>query len=679
MFEKLIYRLRLFRRRNKYTFLNAILLLIVILYVLFAYINSAPPPDNSAIINEKGTYHHSVWDNVSSWFTKTKPFLEKKIEDQEETEVEEADRELDHEDGSAASSDQKVDIADQENIQETDDIANDDDAAEKVVKPTKEDEEKIRAKEAERLKLVEEYSKVLTKQEEKFHRLHPYEKARLDTGYLFFDDIFKIFHLGNPKVVDLNSYISKDRIYHARYDTTTKDETVFSEKYLSSFLHLNQAQLAAMKKSHLYVVDNLPEHAPDKLYKKNGIVFVAGGHFNWLTLLSIRSLRAVGCHLPIEVFIPKIEEYEPDFCGRMLPELDARCVYMKNRLFDLADENQEDKYAKKFEFKGYQYKALAILLSSFENVLLLDSDNIPAHNPESLFESDPFKSYGLVVWPDYWKRATSPYYYDIAGITISKTNLGSIYDEVAGSYSMKASADALDLDEIPLHQRLGSIPDPTSESGQLLISKKTHLKPLLLALYYNLYGPSHYYPLFSQGSDGEGDKETFLAATVTLGKKFYQVSKFLVSLGHFKTEGGEFEGCGMGQHDPAEDLEYIKLQRDYAKIPEEDTQARTNFKLQNPVFANGPKILFVHANFPKLNPWKLKQDKEIFSKAGERLRLYGPGMTKRIGYDFEWFQWESMKLLLCIYDVKLEAFKDIDRMELCDEILAQLRFLNKSK
>ena len=78
-----------------------------------------------------------------------------------------------------------------------------------------------------------------------------------------------------------------------------------------------------------------------------------------------------------------------------------------------------DSFANKFEFKGYQYKALAILLSSFENVLLLDSDNIPAHSPEELFENDPFKSYGLVVWPDYWKRATSPYY-NIADIDVSE-------------------------------------------------------------------------------------------------------------------------------------------------------------------------------------------------------------------------------------------------------------------
>ena len=79
--------------------------------------------------------------------------------------------------------------------------------------------------------------------------------------------------------------------------------------------------------------------------------------------------------MPIEVFIPKIEEYESDLCNRILPELDARCIYMKNQLMNPNKDNL-DSFANKFEFKGYQYKALAILLSSFENVLLLDSDNI---------------------------------------------------------------------------------------------------------------------------------------------------------------------------------------------------------------------------------------------------------------------------------------------------------------
>ena len=51
--------------------------------------------------------------------------------------------------------------------------------------------------------------------------------------------------------------------------------------------------------------------------------------------------------------------------------------------------------------------------------------------------------------------------------------------------------------------------------------------------------------------------------------------QILVSLGHFKVPGGDFEGCGMGQFDPQQDLEYIKLREQYAKIPEKDKRKTT--------------------------------------------------------------------------------------------------------
>lgn len=656
MFQQLTYRLRLFRRRHKYIFINSIFLLVIIIFLIYSYWSNLPAEDNSAIINEKGTYNRSLWESITMALfpPKTKPFEEKKPQVNPNN-----NQEVGVELGASEISQHKQQQQQQQHAKEP---------------TTKTPLKSLVSDEAYQLNL-----KLINEQQEKYNRLHPFEQKRLQQGYEFFNNIFKIFYQAKPSVSQLNTYPSKKRIYHARFDSLADDDTIFSEKYLSQFLQLSNEELAAMKKSHKYVVENLPEDAPDGLYKKNGIVYVAGGSFNWLTLLSIKSLRAVGCHLPIEVFIPKIEEYESDLCNRILPELDARCIYMKNQLMNPNKDNL-DSFANKFEFKGYQYKALAILLSSFENVLLLDSDNIPAHSPEELFETDPFKSYGLVVWPDYWKRATSPYYYNIADIDVSEKYLGSKYNEVEGQYTdLSVEKGSVELDKIPLHQRLGSIPDPTSESGQLLISKKTHLKPLLLALYYNLYGPSHYYPLFSQGSDGEGDKETFLAATVTLGKRYYQVAKFLVSLGHFKVPGGDFEGCGMGQFDPQQDLEYINLREQYAKIPEKDKEKQHKFKLQHQVLEKGPEILFVHANFPKLNPWKLKQEKKIFDAKGNRVRLYGPGMIKRIGYDFEWFQWEGMKYLLCIYDVNLQIFQDVKKSDLCDEILEHLRFLESTQ
>lgn len=41
-------------------------------------------------------------------------------------------------------------------------------------------------------------------------------------------------------------------------------------------------------------------------------------------------------------------------------------------------------------------------------MLYLDSDNTPCgslEGPDSIFESDGFKSTGAMFWPDYWKGA----------------------------------------------------------------------------------------------------------------------------------------------------------------------------------------------------------------------------------------------------------------------------------
>ncbi|KAK6459037.1 mannosyltransferase putative-domain-containing protein [Scheffersomyces xylosifermentans] len=507
---------------------------------------------------------------------------------------------------------------------------------------------------------------------EKFYR-STHQQKRLQAGYRFFEEVFTHLYKGKPSSPPLTNYLSPDRIYHARYSTVDKDDTVFSEEYLSKFLQLEDEELDSMKDSHSYIVDNLPEHAPKGLYSGDGIVYVGGGNFNWLTLLSIKSIRAIGCKLPIEVVIPMIDEYEPNLCSRIFPALNARCIYLPNVL---SDPNDKDSVVSKFEFKGYQYKALAILVSSFENVLLLDSDNIPVHSPDHLFKKKPFTNNGLIVWPDFWKRATSPDYYKIAGLSSSESELLPKYDEVAGRYIYDTSntQTPLDLKNIPLHQRVGSIPDPTSESGQLMISKKTHTKALLLALYYNLYGPNYFYPLFSQGSDGEGDKETFLAATVALRKKFYQVSKFLNAFGHFNTKN-EFEGTGMGQYDPVEDYEYNNLREEAETLPEAKLE---RMKQKNLLLANGPRILFVHANFPKLNPWTLKKEKKFINEKGERFRLYGTGMKVRTGYDFETVQWTNMRYLLCELKIELEIYSDVDRKELCEEINEHLAFLKST-
>jgi alpha 1,2-mannosyltransferase len=469
---------------------------------------------------------------------------------------------------------------------------------------------------------------------------------RLVLAHELFNKVFDILKKGEPTIPKLERYKTNDRIYHAGYDG--ESDVVFTEEYLDGFLNLTDVEVESLKQSHKVVVHNLPKSIPEDLYKGDGIVYVGGGKFNWLALLSIKSLRSLGSTLPVEVLIPTEDEYEVELCTRIFPALDAKCILLSHALGEEA--------MSKFSFKGYQYKALALIVSSFENVLLLDSDNIPVHAPDYLFNNEPFISAGLITWPDFWRRATSPHYYEIAGIEVTNDRVRFGYDDREKN-----------SEQVPFHDRKGAIPDPTSESGQLMISKSSHVRELFLALYYNLYGPDYYYPLFSQGSDGEGDKETFLAATVALKSSSYQVKKFLNAFGHFNIDQ-DFIGCGMGQYDPVEDYN-LELSKKRQKKLGEDLQQDL------PPLAKDPRILFVHANFPKLNPVTLKEEGKVFERTGDRIRLYGPGMAKRVGYDFELVQWRNMHFLVCELKIEVEAFNGQDHNSVCKEILDQLEFL----
>lgn len=83
----------------------------------------------------------------------------------------------------------------------------------------------------------------------------------------------------------------------------------------------------------------------------------------------------------------------------------------------------------------------------------------------------------------------------------------------------------------------------TAESGQLLISKRTHTRSLLLATFYNFYGWEYYYLLLTQGGPGSGDKDTFVPAAIVMGELYHYVSEGAGGVGHFID--GEWRGRGM--------------------------------------------------------------------------------------------------------------------------------------
>ena len=85
-------------------------------------------------------------------------------------------------------------------------------------------------------------------------------------------------------------------------------------------------------------------------------------------------------------------QYEKELCEDVLPSLNATCVILSE---------VTEAVPERLEMSRYQLKALALAFSSFEDVLLLDADNIALERPERLLNSEPFLSTGFVSWPDY--------------------------------------------------------------------------------------------------------------------------------------------------------------------------------------------------------------------------------------------------------------------------------------
>ncbi|KAK6455814.1 mannosyltransferase putative-domain-containing protein [Scheffersomyces xylosifermentans] len=414
------------------------------------------------------------------------------------------------------------------------------------------------------------------------------------SSHAFWHEIFTLFKdNGIPMEDDKNPWIKY------KYDTRNFGKTRIA---LLDRADISEEHFNMIKNKHTKVVEGLPDTLPTSVYNsgKKGIVMTGGGFFSWLSYLSILQLRDLGSKLPIEIVLPEFSDYkkEKDFCDKILPKYNARCIIIPEEL-GLTEEHTD------WEFKKFQYKGLALSLTSFQHVLMLDSDNFPVANPDSFFDAPVYKDHGMVLWPDYWKRSMSPRYYEIAGqeINYNKRVRSSAYDFITPQklYSHE-------MDKVDLHDLEGTVPDLSTESGQLLINKETHGKALLLSLYYNTYGPQVYYKLFALGARGEGDKDTFAAAAVVTKSKFYQVKSYIHPF--FFYNGDTYKGTAMGQHNP--ELDYKLFTKQYSilskdkknQIMDSEEQVQLLKKFDEEFFYKTDKVpmFTVHCNIYKIDP-----------------------------------------------------------------------------
>ncbi|ANB11379.1 Mnn2p [Sugiyamaella lignohabitans] len=461
------------------------------------------------------------------------------------------------------------------------------------------------------------------------------DKAR----YEHIHSLLPIFEKYRPKMEPLHKYKDDKEAPKKAFTDTIP---VFTKEELADYLQVSKEDKDILTKSHRDTVEHLPSNYPKGLFKGQGVVFTSGGKYLPIMVTTLRMLRRVSPVIPVEVFLADKEEYEPEICEKLMPMLGARCVVL--------EDVYGKEFFKSFDIHSYQLKALSIWASSFEDVIFIDSDNVPIRNVEASLQQEPYLSTGYIVWPDYWFRTTSTHYYDIADIVLG--------ERVRGDLSVT------DPKLIPQADLKNALPDKSSESGQLMISKSKHYKSLLLTVYYNLNGFTAYYKLFTQGSGGEGDKETFLAAALALGEPVYQILTDTRPTGRFDPEG--FEGAGMLQIDPYEDYKKHVL-----KTSPKDVHGR---------------ILFVHFNMFKLNIRLLFSDKEKekFSSDDKRVRYCGKPSDNTEWFDYqdiEFYMWREVLWTACEMPklgINFKDWKDVDMTEMCNKTTAHFKWLEKT-
>ncbi|KAH7165656.1 mannosyltransferase putative-domain-containing protein [Dactylonectria macrodidyma] len=382
-----------------------------------------------------------------------------------------------------------------------------------------------------------------------------------------------------------------------------------ARKPYRNLLRADDSDIERLRQSHAQFVsqlESLKTNGDSELFHGRGIVMVGGGEYFGPAVIGIHMLRRTGCGLPVEVFVPNEDEYEAEICEGYLAKLNAKCVVLAR--FQAPTTNGD---SEALEIKHYQLKAASLLLSSFSEVLLLDSDSIPLVDPSTdIFDAEPYLSHRLITWPDFWGATESPQFWHIAGQSHFPDNL----------------------------------PPASSESGQLVVDKGTHLASLLLATYYNMFGPDYYYPLLSQGALGQGDKETFMAAAVALDEKYYRVKTLPKAIGRY--DGEQQKGTAIVQYLPLDDM------------------------IQSQASPGGTiRPAFLHSNTPKMNAGHLVDEGDLIAVDGKsRLRLLGPkaDLEKLFGFDVEDTVWDLLVQTGCELADSIREWKE--REKLCDRL-----------
>jgi len=208
-----------------------------------------------------------------------------------------------------------------------------------------------------------------------------------------------------------------------------------------------------------------PEKPAQEWSHERGIVICGGGWRFFPSLyVTVRQIRAHGCKLPIQIwYLGDRGEFDLRMAAAMEPyEVGWVCANSFARINKIPRRNMG----------GWEMKPFAALHCSFREVICLDADSYPVQNPEAFMAHPEYQRVGASFWPDQLKL--EPGQWERFGL--------QWYDEQA------------------------------FESGQYIVDKGRHYRPLWLTDWLNDYSDYVYHHIY-------GDKDTFHLAWRKLGQE----------------------------------------------------------------------------------------------------------------------------------------------------------------
>lgn len=245
-------------------------------------------------------------------------------------------------------------------------------------------------------------------------------------------------------------------------------------------LHENPDIRAAYRKMAADFLDQVSEWPSGE---GRGIVMCGGGLKYFPSLfVSIHHVRRSGCALPIHIWHLGPAEVDPHM-KRMLAPLRVQWVDALENGFRPHGKNP-----------GWQLKTWAILNCPFREVVFLDADCAPVHDPALVFDWPEYKETGAVLWPDFIEQQLEPHQFEAFGLPTPKLykNDGRVWD---GRARMRT---AITEEEYSGY-------DLALETGQFVVDKSRCGRVLQLAHWY-AETAAHWWEIVY------GDKETIHAA-----------------------------------------------------------------------------------------------------------------------------------------------------------------------